>query len=102
VLIELRRALTAVEPIESLAGLTALRGELEAFEREQVGRALDGGATFTAIGGTLGISRQAAHRRYRALLSGAQRPASMSTNPAPRSAARSNGSTASRSGTSCV
>ena len=47
--------------------MTALRDELDALERQQVGRALREGKTFTAIAQPLGISRQAAHRRYRDL-----------------------------------
>ena len=50
-----------------LRALTALRDELDALERHQVGRALREGKTFTAIAQPLGISRQAAHRRYRDL-----------------------------------
>jgi hypothetical protein len=38
------------------------------FEREQVARALSEGATFATIARTLGVSRQAVHRRFRSLL----------------------------------
>jgi uncharacterized protein YerC len=63
----LERAITAPEPTAALRALTALRDELDALERQQVGRALREGKTFTAIAQPLGISRQAAHRRYRDL-----------------------------------
>jgi hypothetical protein len=70
----LERALTAPEPADSLRALTALRGELDLLERVQVARALQAGETFAAIAEPLGISRQAAHRRYRDL-AGASPPA---------------------------
>ena len=66
VLALLERTLTS-EPITSLALLTALRTELDALERQLVGRALQEGHTYTQIARPLGISRQAAHRRYRDL-----------------------------------
>jgi uncharacterized protein YerC len=66
----LERAITAPEATVALRALTALREELDALERQQVGRALREGKTFTAIAQPLGISRQAAHRRYRDLTSG--------------------------------
>jgi hypothetical protein len=47
--------------------MTALREELDAFERLQVARALDAGHSFGDIARAIGISRQAAHRRYRDL-----------------------------------
>src|SRR3954451_20882489 len=63
----LERAITAPEPTGALRALTALREELDALERQQAARALREGKTFTAIAEPLGISRQAAHRRYRDL-----------------------------------
>jgi hypothetical protein len=63
----LERALTAPEPTRSLAILAELRRELDALERGYVGRALQAGVSFAAIAKPLGISRQAAHRRYRTL-----------------------------------
>jgi len=56
------------EPAPSLRAVTALREELVAFERLQVARMLDAGGSFGAVGQALGISRQAAHRRYRDLV----------------------------------
>ena len=63
-----QQALRALEPPVALRALTALREELVAFERLEVARALDGGATFSDVARAVGISRQAAHRRYRDLV----------------------------------
>src|SRR4051794_22418281 len=63
------RALTEEDPIASLRALTELRSRLDQLERAQVARALATGQTFTAIAAPLVISRQAAHRRYRDLVS---------------------------------
>jgi hypothetical protein len=63
----LERTLTATEPLDALASLTALRAQLDAFEQEQVRRALAAGLSYGAIGRGLGVSRQAAHRRYHGL-----------------------------------
>jgi hypothetical protein len=63
----LERTLTASEPTAALRALTALRHELDALERTHVARALHEGHTFAAVAKPLGISRQAAHRRYRDL-----------------------------------
>jgi len=67
ILDSLQRTLASPEPLEALAALTTLRSELEAFEREQVRRALENGYSYSAVARGLGISRQAAHRRYRSL-----------------------------------
>jgi len=63
----LERAITTAEPLAALRAITALRLQLDALERQQVARALREGRTFSAIAAPLGISRQAAHRRYRSL-----------------------------------
>ena len=60
-------AAEASEPLEALQKLRDLRAELDAFERSRVLDALRGNASFGAIATALGISRQAAHRRYRDL-----------------------------------
>lgn len=60
-------AVRAGQPAAALRAMTALREELDAFERLQVARALDAGQSFSAVARSLGISRQAAHRRYRDL-----------------------------------
>lgn len=63
----LERALTAPDPTVALQALTALRQELDALERQKVARALGDGMAFSAVAQPLGITRQAAHRRYRDL-----------------------------------
>jgi hypothetical protein len=63
----LERAITARDPTGALRALAALRAELDALERQQAGRALSEGKSFSAIAEPLGITRQAAHRRYRDL-----------------------------------
>lgn len=58
-------AAVAPDPAAALRLVGDLRQELDAFERRQVARALADGATFAAIARELGVSRQAAHRRFR-------------------------------------
>jgi ATP-dependent Clp protease ATP-binding subunit ClpA len=65
-------AADAPTPRAALRQLAGLRRELDAFERRQVARALADGASFAAIARDLGISRQAVHRRFRALAARAQ------------------------------
>ena len=72
-------AARASQPEASLRALAALREEIDAAERLQASRALGNGSSFGAIARALGISRQAAHRRYRDL-AGAEPP----PEPAPR------------------
>lgn len=76
-------AVHATEPAAALRAVTALREELVAFERLQVARMLDAGGSFGAVGQALGISRQAAHRRYRDLV-GVELPDPRSRSGAPR------------------
>jgi hypothetical protein len=79
-LVELmEHAVRASEPEVALLALTALRRELEAFERVQAWRALDAGSSYGSLARALGISRQAAHRRYRDLAAGAEPPAGAET-----------------------
>jgi len=66
---QLERTLTASDPVRALRELRALQAELDAFERERVRLALESGASFAAVARALGITRQAAHRRYRHLMS---------------------------------
>ncbi|HUA44985.1 MAG TPA: Clp protease N-terminal domain-containing protein [Solirubrobacteraceae bacterium] len=54
-------------PETALRALTALRRELDATEAEIVRRALQAGASWSQIARALGISKQAAHRKYRHL-----------------------------------
>ncbi len=63
----LERSLTAPEPTAALHALSELRSALDGLEHAQVARALRDGHTFAAVAKPLGISRQAAHRRYRHL-----------------------------------
>jgi hypothetical protein len=70
----LEHAVRASEPEVALHALTALRRELDAFERVQAWRALDAGNSYGAVARALGISRQAAHRRYRELAAATEPP----------------------------
>ncbi len=70
----LEHAVRASEPEVALHALTALRRELDAFERVQAWRALDAGSSYGAVARALGISRQAAHRRYRELAAATEPP----------------------------
>jgi len=92
----LQRALTAPEPTSSLASLTALRRELDVLERAQVARALKSGVSFAALAKPLGITRQAAHRRYRDLAA----PATLS--PEARAALVSAREEAARNGSGSI
>ena len=67
IITQLERTLTANDPVRALGELRALRAELDAFERERVRTALQSGASFADVARGLGITRQAAHRRYRYL-----------------------------------
>ena len=55
------------DPETALRALTALRQELDATEPDLVLRALQAGASWSRIARALGISKQAAHRKYRYL-----------------------------------
>ena len=59
--------LTLSNPTRGLADLTELRRELNELERVYVARALQSGSSFATVARPLGISRQAAHRRFRDL-----------------------------------
>ena len=88
----LEHAVRASEPEVALHALSALRRELDAFERVQAWRALDAGSSYGAVARALGISRQAAHRRYRELAAateppdGAAEPARLRVAPEARAA----------------
>ena len=60
-------AAAAPFPADALRLVCELRLELEEFERQQVARALTAGEPMSAIARALGISRQAAHNRFRPL-----------------------------------
>jgi transposase-like protein len=55
------------DPEIALRALTALRQQLESCEAGLVQRALQAGASWSHIARTLGVSKQAAHRKYRHL-----------------------------------
>ena len=77
----LEHAVRASEPEVALHALTALRRELDAFERVQAWRALDAGSSYGAVARALGISRQAAHRRYRELAAATEPPPGADPHP---------------------
>ncbi|WP_028064442.1 Clp protease N-terminal domain-containing protein [Solirubrobacter soli] len=88
----LEHAVRASDPEVALHALSALRRELDAFERVQAWRALDGGSSYGSVARALGISRQAAHRRYRELAAatepppGAETPSRLRVAPEARAA----------------
>ncbi len=71
-------AAKAEDGMSALRTLTELRSEAEELAKAHVERALASGHSFADIARALGISRQAAHRRYRDLAS--ERP----SEPRPR------------------
>jgi ATP-dependent Clp protease ATP-binding subunit ClpA len=62
-----REAAEAGDGESALRTLGLLRDELEEFERQQAARALAAGRSYSDVARALGISRQAAHRRFRHL-----------------------------------
>lgn len=62
-----RRAGGEDGPADALRAITALRARLDDLERRHVTQMLADGATWADIAKTLGITRQAAHHRYRHL-----------------------------------
>ena len=60
-----RETVEITDPETALRALTALRRELDATEPEIVQRALHAGASWSQIARALGVSKQAAHRKYR-------------------------------------
>ena len=70
----LEHAMRATDPEVALHAVSALRRELDAFERVQAWRALEAGSSYGAVARALGISRQAAHRRYRELAAATDPP----------------------------
>jgi ClpA/ClpB-like protein len=65
---ELAHASAEAEDADAaLRALTQLREETDAFIRVHAGRALCSGRSFSDVARALGISRQAAHRRFRDL-----------------------------------
>ena len=63
-----QEAAEADDSLSALETLVQLRRELEVLTREQVALGLGAGRSFGEVARALGISRQAAHRRYRGLV----------------------------------
>src|SRR5918995_3818704 len=63
-----QEAAEADDSLSALETLVQLRRELEVLTREQVALGLGAGRSFGEVARALGISRQAAHRRYRELV----------------------------------
>jgi hypothetical protein len=59
-----RRATRTLDPEAGLRALTALRARLDELEMLQVSNAVESGLSWSDIARSLGISRQAAHKRY--------------------------------------
>ena len=79
----------ADDPEAALSLLTELRRELDALEYAQVRRGLAAGRSFGDLARALGISRQAAHRRYRDLAPPRRRePGRLAASDEARSAVR--------------
>ena len=95
----LERALTVAEPTRSLTTLADLRRELDSLERVFVARALQAGESYAAVAKPLGISRQAAHRRYRDL---SAPPRRQTLSPEARSALVRAREEATRLGSGCI
>lgn len=62
-----RDTVQIADPETALRALTALRQELDATESEIVWRALQAGASWSQVARALGVTKQAAHRKYRHL-----------------------------------
>jgi AraC-like DNA-binding protein len=75
-------AADTASPGDALRKLSELRREMETFERLQVAQALAEGTNFATIARDLGVSRQAAHRRFRDLVG--DEPPLLSTEDARR------------------
>jgi ATP-dependent Clp protease ATP-binding subunit ClpA len=66
-------AASAADPEAALETLTRIREELAEFERQQVARALTAGRSYGDVARAMGITRQAAHRRFKDLTKGPRR-----------------------------
>ena len=59
-------ATTDPDPLAALGATRALVGLLSTWEAQLVGEAMEAGATWETIGGSVGVSRQAAWERFHA------------------------------------
>ncbi len=57
-------ATSEADPLAALSATRALVGLLSTWESQLVSEAMDSGATWEVVGGTVGISRQAAWERF--------------------------------------
>jgi len=64
---------SALTPLEAVERLQELRSAIDELERREVARALADGESMSEVARSLGVTRQAAHRRFRYLAGG--RPA---------------------------
>jgi transposase-like protein len=65
-----RDTVQIADPETALRALSALRNEIDALEPELVSRALHAGASWSQIARALGVSKQAAHHKFRHLSDG--------------------------------
>lgn len=72
-------AAAETDPETALQKLRELRDELAEFERSRAAQALRSGASFSSVAKAMGISRQAAHRRYRDLVPTRPQPLSLTS-----------------------
>jgi transposase-like protein len=66
-------AANSLTPLEAVERLQELRTAVDALERREIARALAAGESMSEVARSLGVTRQAAHRRFRYLAGG--RPA---------------------------
>jgi hypothetical protein len=64
-IVDLVEQVLTATPLDALRAMAALRTQLADVERALATRALENGASFAELAASVGISRQAAHRRYR-------------------------------------
>jgi hypothetical protein len=61
----MQQAVISPDPVVALRAVTQLRNDLVVLERAHVRRALEAGQSWSQIATSLGVSKQAAHRRHR-------------------------------------
>ena len=62
--VRLEVELASDDPLGQLRGLRAATRQLDAWQREAIGRAREGGASWSDIGDALGVTKQAAWSSY--------------------------------------